>query len=104
MKTRSYKWIVSWVTILCCFALFAAALYAQSGLSSVSGTVVDAQGNGLPGATVKLTSTGQNAQRSTTTGDDGGYSFAAVMPGTYTLVIEANGFKRATVTDVRALV
>jgi len=89
---------------VCCFALFAAALFAQSGLSSVSGTVVDAQGNGLPGATVKLTSTGQNTQRTTTTDNDGGFSFAAVMPGSYTLVIEANGFKKATVTNVRALV
>src|SRR3712207_2620102 len=72
--------------------------------STVRGTVRDQQGNVVTGAAVTLTDEGRNFTRTQTTNDEGGYTFAAVPPGTYRVEVEAQGFKKAAVTEVRALV
>src|SRR4051812_1919482 len=77
---------------------------AQTGTSSVRGTVADAQGNVVVGATVTLTNTDTNATRTATTGGEGTYAFELVQPGNYRVEAEATGFKKGVVTDVRALV
>src|SRR4051812_1842258 len=84
--------------------LFAAAAHAQSGRSTVRGTVKDAQGNVVPGASVTLTDVEKNFARTQTTNDEGAYTFAAVPPGAYRVEVEAKGFKKVSRTDVRALV
>lgn len=86
------------------FVLSVINSYAQSGTSAVNGTVVDAQGQVVAGATVKLVSTGQSTSRTTTTDGSGAFSFTPVAPGEYSLEVEASGFKRSLVRDVRALV
>ncbi|HZB44997.1 MAG TPA: TonB-dependent receptor, partial [Pyrinomonadaceae bacterium] len=80
------------------------AALAQSGRSTVRGTVRDQQGNVVTGATVTLTDAGRNFTRSQTTNDEGGYTFTAVPPGTYRVEVEATGFKKAAVAEVQALV
>ncbi|MGH9959548.1 MAG: carboxypeptidase regulatory-like domain-containing protein, partial [Pyrinomonadaceae bacterium] len=77
---------------------------AQTGTSNVSGTVSDAQGNVVSGASVKLISVGTNATRNQATNENGVYNFDLIPPGEYRLEIEAAGFKKAVVPDVRALV
>jgi hypothetical protein len=77
---------------------------AQVGSSSVRGTVLDPQGKAVTGATVTLTNPETNNVRTARTNDSGGYTFDLVPPGTYRIDAEAKGFKKATVTDVRALV
>ena len=80
------------------------AALAQSGRSTVRGTVRDQQGNVVTGATVTLTDAGRNFTRTQTTNDEGGYTFTAVPPGTYRVEVEATGFKKAAVAEVQALV
>ncbi|HET6892979.1 MAG TPA: TonB-dependent receptor, partial [Pyrinomonadaceae bacterium] len=77
---------------------------AQQGTSTVRGTVKDPQDNVVAGATVTLTNAEKNFSRTQTTNQEGGYVFSAVPPDTYTLDVEGTGFKKTTVTDVRALV
>src|SRR3954463_310342 len=77
---------------------------AQTGTSSVRGTVADAQGNVVVGATVTLTNTETNAARTATTSGEGSYAFEFVQPGNYRVEAEAKGFKKGVVTDVHALV
>jgi hypothetical protein len=77
---------------------------AQTGTSSVRGTVVDPLGNLVSGATVTLTNTETNTARNQTTSESGIYVFEFVPPGTYRVEVEATGFKKSIVTDVRALV
>ncbi len=85
--------------------LFAApAASAQSGRSTVRGTVRDQQGNVVTGASVTLTDAEKNFTRTQTTNEEGGYTFAAIPPGTYRVEVEASGFKKSSVADVRALV
>lgn len=94
---------------LLCAVLFpllisSGSVLAQTGTSSVRGTVSDPQGNTVAGATVTLTSTETNTARTQTTSESGVYAFELISPGVYRVEVEAQGFKRALVADVRALV
>jgi len=88
--------------VLCSLFLALPAL-GQSATSSVRGSVNDPQGNMVAGATVTLTSAGTNQSRSTTTTDSGTYSFELIQVGDYSLEVEAQGFKKAQVTGIHAL-
>ena len=84
--------------------LFAVSGYAQSGSSTVQGTVKDPQGNLVSGATVTLTDPAKNFTRTQQTNQDGSYVFTAIPPGTYRLEVSAPGFKTASATGLEALV
>ena len=84
--------------------LFAMTAYAQSGSSTVQGTVKDPQGNLVSGATVTLTDPAKNFSRTQQTNADGAYTFTAIPPGTYKLDVTAPGFKTATASGLVALV
>jgi hypothetical protein len=77
---------------------------AQSSTSSVTGTVVDPQGNVIPGATVTLTNAQKNFTRTQTTTDNGSFAFSLIPPGQYQVDAEAKGFKKGVLTDVSAQV
>ena len=85
-------------------ALLAVTAQAQSGGSTVRGTVKDPQGNLIAGATVNLTNPGKNFSRTQSTNQEGVYLFTAVPPGTYKLDVEAPGFKTASASGIVALV
>ena len=73
-------------------ALLAAPASGQpTSATSVSGTVRDAQGQPLPGASVYLSGTTRGAA----SGGDGRFRIEAVAPGTYRLVGSMVGFKPA---------
>ena len=78
--------------------------YAQSGGSTIRGTVKDPQGNTVGGATVTITNAEKNFSRTQQTNQDGVYTFTAVPPGTYKLEVETSGFKKASLAEVEALV
>lgn len=80
------------------------SVFAQTGTSSVSGTVSDPQGNVVAGASVVLTNPAKNFTRTQVTGENGSYSFNSIPPDTYTVEVTANGFKKSVTTDVKALV
>jgi hypothetical protein len=77
---------------------------AQTGTSSVRGTVVDAQGAAVAGASVTLIDPATNQTRTQVSGEDGNFAFDLVPPGTYRVEAEAAGFKKAALTNVQALV
>src|SRR2546423_1829931 len=81
-----------------------AAASAQTGTSTVRGTVTDPQGNVVAGASVTLSNAEKNFTRTQVTNSEGGYVFTSVPPGTYRLEAQATGFKKAVVSDVHALV
>lgn len=93
----------SFVVLVTVF-LLSSVSYAQTGRSTVRGTVKDQQGNVVAGATVTLTDTEKNFSRTQTSAENGGYVFSAVPPGTYKLEVEANGFKKAAISDIQAAV
>lgn len=84
--------------------LLAGMAVAQSGTSSVRGTVVDPQNSVIPNAVVTLTSPGTGTVRTQKTGPAGNFSFDLVPPGTYRLEASAPNFKKALVERVEALI
>ena len=77
---------------------------AQTGSSTVGGTVQDAQGAAVSGAKITLKNSGKNFSRVVTSDAAGGFSFNVVPPDTYVIEVEANGFKKNVLSDVKALV
>ncbi len=77
--------------------------YSQSGTSSITGTISDAQGGAVPGASVTLISQ-QNSRRTVIANDNGVYFFASVQPGIYKIEAEGKGFKKASLSEFQALV
>jgi Carboxypeptidase regulatory-like domain len=78
--------------------------WAQTGTSTVRGTVTDPQSRVVSGAEVTLTNQANGNVRSMKTTDSGGYNFDLITPGVYRLEIVAKGFKKQTVDNVRALI
>jgi hypothetical protein len=67
----------------------------------ITGTVTDASGGAIPGATVTVTNTATRGTRTTTTNAEGLYNFPSLPPGTYELKVELEGFKIAEVSSFK---
>ena len=93
----------TFVVLLAIF-LFSSVSYAQAGRSTVRGTIKDQQGNVVAGAAVTLVDADRHFSRTQTTTQDGTYVFTEVPPGTYKLEVEAQGFKKTSVSDLKARV
>lgn len=74
---------------------------AQVDTGTILGTVADSAGAVIPGAAVTVINVQTAARLSATTGADGRFVFTPLHIGTYSVVVEANGFKRATVDSVQ---
>ena len=86
---------------LCCFvALMPSALFSQSASTgTVSGTVADAQGASVAGATVTLTDTATSLARTTSTNENGRYILVDVTPSKYSLTVTKQGFRSTKLVD-----
>lgn len=84
--------------------LLAGASYAQSS-GILDGTVTDATGGAVPGATVEIHNPVSHYDRSTTTDTDGKFRFANVPFNPYHLVVRAEGFAPSSAdVEVRSAV
>src|SRR5258706_8627054 len=95
----SQKGVIS-VRKLAIFTLLAAILAFASPVGSISGTVKDSTGAVVPSVKLTLTSPATNAQFTVTTNPDGDFQFLQLPPATYSLVAEAQGFKKVNVSSV----
>ena len=73
--------------------LFSLALFAQGSYGRILGTVTDQTGAVLPGATVSVIDTQRGLARTLTTDSAGEFNAPTLTPGTYTVRVEAKGFK-----------
>jgi hypothetical protein len=94
---------------VCCFALLALFILVVGTRSAsaqtlergaIRGTVYDVSKSAIPGAKLTLTSIATGVKRGFTTGENGAYTFDAVTPGQYNLVVEAPNFATYTVREV----
>ncbi len=81
----------SWAVMLALFA-FSVTAWGQA-TTSLRGVVTDPSGGVVPAAKVTLINTATNVPRSTATTAAGIYTFPAMLPGTYDLKVEAQGFR-----------
>ncbi|MDE3181545.1 MAG: carboxypeptidase regulatory-like domain-containing protein [Acidobacteriota bacterium] len=96
------KYIEIFVVIIAALTLSLSA-FGQA-TTSLRGTVFDPTGASIPGAKVTLINSGTNLSRETTTGTNGQYYFPAVMPGTYKLTVQAQGFSTYSESGLPLLV
>jgi hypothetical protein len=78
------------------FLAVTGAATAQRYLGSIQGTVTDATGAKVPGATVVAEDTGTHFKTIGTTGSDGSYNFSSLNPATYRLTSNSPNFGEET--------
>jgi hypothetical protein len=90
------------VVLAIAFGLSAAThlVYGQSVTGTLLGTVTDTNNAVVAGVTVTITEVHTSIKRSTTTNDDGNYTFNNLALGTYTIEVERTGFKKVFKSDV----
>jgi hypothetical protein len=89
---------------LFCALIISAALFAQADRGSISGTITDASGAGVPVAALTVQNQATNLTYSTTANAAGVYSFLNLPIGTYTLTASAKGFSRSEAKDIQVQV
>jgi len=90
----------SLLALLAIVALLAPAVFAQTTIStgSIAGTVTDATGAVLSSARITITGTATGQTIKLTTNQSGLYSAGNLVPGAYTVRVEAKGFKTTQLT------
>src|SRR5438105_571189 len=71
-----------------------AGLLAQGVEATLRGLVADSSGAAVPGARVEVKNTGTNRVTATVTDSAGQYAAPFLQPGTYSVTVEASGFKK----------
>src|SRR3954447_18802559 len=77
------------------FLLLCSGIASAQERGSISGTVTDSSGAGVPGVSVVITDTRTNVTRAATTNSAGLYTVGDLIPDPYRVTAEVKGFKRA---------
>ena len=85
---------VTWFWSLVVALLLATAAYAQQGRGTIFGTVTDATGAVVPGATITITNIATNVVTTTITNDSGYFSMPNLQVGNYSVAAVKEGFKK----------
>ena len=109
LTTKKLRLIAGFALAAICM-LVPALLQAQELRGKITGRVTDASGAVIPGATVKVTDVARAATSTLTTNEEGLFDAPYLLPGTYQVVVELAGFKKAleenvqvTINDTRVL-
>jgi len=86
-QCRSLVLVLAWM--LCCVGGAA----AQSGIGSITGTIIDQTGGHLAAAEIRIVESSTGATRTTISNESGLFTIPAVPPGTYTITITRDSFK-----------
>ena len=90
------------ITVLCCFLLLCTKISsAQSGVGgAISGTVVDASGATIAGASVEVRSLGTGNTQTVQGDSNGFFRTLALVPGSYKVTVQIAGFSTYTSTVI----
>jgi hypothetical protein len=90
---RKDVWLVRWsIAIALCFLALGIQVSAQITTGTVSGSVKDAQGGVVPGATVVLISESRGTRSvAAVTNETGDYVLPNITPDTYTVEVSMQG-------------
>jgi len=90
--------------VLFLLLLFPLPALAQTTVSTIEGTIKDAQGSVVSGANVLVKSAALGIERSATSDANGFYRITALPAGNYSLTISHSGFSTRTFEDVELTV
>jgi outer membrane receptor protein involved in Fe transport len=91
--------VVQGLLLLAGMGILAPDSFAQFK-ATLQGTVTDAKGGAVSGATVSITRNETGLNRSTVTSDEGFYRISELAPGRYTVTVEAAGFRKSISNEV----
>ena len=100
--------LLTWqrLVLFLCFGLMMScvAAIAQTGTTSVHGTVFDKSHAAVGGAKVTLANPVRGMQRDTVSSTTGEFEFLALPPGTYRITVEKEGFNKYEQANLQLLV
>jgi hypothetical protein len=76
-------------------ALFAVCAFAQRDLGTITGTITDPQGAGVPSARVNILENATGISYNVVASETGEFVRPLLKPGTYSVTVEAPGFRKA---------
>lgn len=79
-------------------------LVGQTSTGSISGNVLDSQGNAIAGATVRAIKLDTGEVQTRQSSSAGSYRIDALRPGQYSVKVVSQGFKGATVNNVSVII
>ena len=106
MKTYAIKQSPQWINFVAIIFVMSLTITglgrAQNSTAQILGSVTDSTGAVIPGATVTVTNTATGVSHSIKTGSSGTYIVSQLIPGPYSIKVEAPGFS-ASVDQIDAL-
>src|SRR5215468_6662723 len=96
MSKRLLRCFVFGMAVLCAVSRMAAQTTA-----GLNGSVTDASGALIQGATVSIVNAGTGLRREAVTNESGVYEFPLLAPGLYRLTAQKQGFKQTTQDGIR---
>ncbi len=100
MKHSFWRSAARYALLLVASTAFTIAGHAQQTLGSINGTVLDASGAAVPGATVTATNTGTNFSARTTSQGSGFYQIFNLPIGVYVVKVSHEGFESTQLTGI----
>jgi hypothetical protein len=88
------------LALICVYCLTTNLPAQVSVAGSISGTVIDASGAVIPGATIAVTNEGTGARRQTIANASGGFVVVGLDPGSYSVSVSMIGFASKTRTGI----
>lgn len=95
---------LSLILLVASLVLTVAPVSAQTAYATILGVITDPTEGAIPGAEIRVTNVGTNISNVVTTGADGGYAVARLIPGLYTVEVSFEGFKTAASPELTLLV
>ena len=89
------------IAVIVTLGLCAAPLAAQQFTGTLRGTVQDSSGAVVPAADVTIILVATNETQVVTTDGGGAYVAPNLKPGTYRITVAKQGFKGATIADIK---
>jgi Carboxypeptidase regulatory-like domain len=88
----------------CLLFVLPVSMQAQESRGKISGRVTDPNGAAVPGASVKVIDAARNETKNLTTNDEGLFDAPYLLPGTYQVMVEVTGFKKALQDKVQVAI
>src|SRR5579872_1237780 len=89
-----------WTIVVLFSAALAPVAVAQITTTAVRGIVRDPSNAVIPNVNLRLRDTATGIEQTTSSGPDGGFIFANMPSGKYTLTASMNGFQNATYSNI----
>jgi hypothetical protein len=103
LKSLRYRGVGTWATVAAfavCLTAAPQSVSAQAVYGSVFGTVTDSSGAVIPNATITVTDVAKGTSETAQTNESGEYRVQHLIPDTYTVAAEAQGFSKVATENV----